>query len=570
MKTFDKPGPGDWEITKECRHPFARVVWPLLEASWGSGFKEAAADYGLFFHTRVGFANGFLYRKTVFFGMSPLRQLCLAPLAVGRGVGWRRVYCEVVLRRAMRDWFERVNTVFERRPWRKHLATWDDEIKPALFAEFAKLADVQPSALDDGALAAHLRACAATFVRAWRLADAATLTWLIPVGDYLARAQKDTTLSVLDLADSMTSSFASWLGPTTGAAAQEGRQRLAESVSALDDTLPVAEKLERLWEILRRTDPELHARCWVLSFSPVFGFDVVEPSLREMPAVLFENLRTIIRRVARDAPEPSAEPDPLMELRTEARSVLRVKDERELLVQGPARGLLRRALLEIGDRLVARERLAQRDHAFELSIDEAVDLLTRAADATVRRRAEEQHAYRVGTTVDRAPASLGREKANFDKMQDAGYAWLPDGANRLFTAFDVAGEWRAGPARARDRRAAVPAKENEVIRGIAASAGQYRGRARLVLSGTLAELERIEQGDVLVAPMTSTTFMPILSRVSAVVTDLGGPLSHPAIVAREYGIPSVVGCQTATERIADGDTVAVDGSRGTVEILGHG
>jgi pyruvate,water dikinase len=73
-------------------------------------------------------------------------------------------------------------------------------------------------------------------------------------------------------------------------------------------------------------------------------------------------------------------------------------------------------------------------------------------------------------------------------------------------------------------------------------------------------------GDVLVAAITTPAWTPLFAMAAAVVTDIGGPLSHGSIVAREYGIPAVLGTGDATRRIRSGQMVTVDGGRGVVEI----
>jgi pyruvate,water dikinase len=93
----------------------------------------------------------------------------------------------------------------------------------------------------------------------------------------------------------------------------------------------------------------------------------------------------------------------------------------------------------------------------------------------------------------------------------------------------------------------------------------YEGPARLV--GGPDEFDRIVQGDVLVTQSTTEAFNILLPLLGAIVTDAGGLLSHSAIVAREYGIPGVVGTREATERIAEGARVRVDGTAGEVTVL---
>jgi pyruvate,water dikinase len=105
----------------------------------------------------------------------------------------------------------------------------------------------------------------------------------------------------------------------------------------------------------------------------------------------------------------------------------------------------------------------------------------------------------------------------------------------------------------------------DTIRGIGASAGQVTATAR-VLAGP-ADFGRLQPGDVLVASITTPAWTSLFARASGVVTDIGGPLSHSSIVAREYGIPAVLGTNVASRRIPDGARVRVDGDAGTVTLL---
>lgn len=105
----------------------------------------------------------------------------------------------------------------------------------------------------------------------------------------------------------------------------------------------------------------------------------------------------------------------------------------------------------------------------------------------------------------------------------------------------------------------------DLIRGAAGSAGKVQGRARLV--DDLEKGDQLQPGEILVASFTDIGWTPLFPRAAAIVTDVGAALSHAAIVARELGIPAVVGCGNATHRIKTGDRLLVDGSQGTVEIL---
>ena len=137
-------------------------------------------------------------------------------------------------------------------------------------------------------------------------------------------------------------------------------------------------------------------------------------------------------------------------------------------------------------------------------------------------------------------------------------AALPPAVGRLMRATFIAMGHVFGSSEAQH--------EDQVLVGLAASKGVYEGVARRV-SGP-GEFGRINRGDVLVTESTSEAFNILLPRLGALVTDNGGLLAHAAIVAREYGIPGVVGTRDATERIADGERVRVDGDAGEVTVIG--
>jgi len=107
--------------------------------------------------------------------------------------------------------------------------------------------------------------------------------------------------------------------------------------------------------------------------------------------------------------------------------------------------------------------------------------------------------------------------------------------------------------------------ENNIVKGSPGSSGQVEGIARCAFSPE--EGAQLQKGEILVTVQTDIAWTMIFPRAAAVVTDIGAPLSHAAIVARELGIPAVVGCGDATMRIKTGDRLWVDGGAGTVEII---
>jgi pyruvate,water dikinase len=164
-----------------------------------------------------------------------------------------------------------------------------------------------------------------------------------------------------------------------------------------------------------------------------------------------------------------------------------------------------------------------------------------------------RHAWRTTHTAKDAPMHLG--DAPVPPPDPSG---LPPAAARVMRAAGITIDSMFAPS--------TQAHEENVLHGLAASAGVYEGPARRVAGP--AEFDRIVQGDVLVTECTTEAFNILLPLLGAIVTDSGGLLSHPAIVSREYGIPGVVGTRDATSRIADGMRVRVDGTSGEVAVLG--
>jgi phosphoenolpyruvate synthase/pyruvate phosphate dikinase len=165
----------------------------------------------------------------------------------------------------------------------------------------------------------------------------------------------------------------------------------------------------------------------------------------------------------------------------------------------------------------------------------------------------ERHQWWESHTIDDAPPFLRAMPSPPPPVE-----WLPKRAHRSARAMNIFV----------DNLFTVPdtANSETVLNGLAVNTGIYEGPARLVSSPV--DFDRVQPGDVLVTRMTSPYFNVVLPLLGAIVTDRGGQLSHAAIVAREYGIPGIVGTREATARIPDGARVRVDGTTGEVRLLG--
>jgi pyruvate,water dikinase len=203
--------------------------------------------------------------------------------------------------------------------------------------------------------------------------------------------------------------------------------------------------------------------------------------------------------------------------------------------------VLRRILREEGSRMVLAGAIAERDEVFWLKWDEVAEL-ARLLDAG--QPAED---YR------RAIAER-RETWRRERGVTPPVALPVKGGSRFF-GLDLS-RWM--PARSSQG-------EGNTIRGIGASPGRVTGPA-CVIHGP-EEFDRMKPGDILVAKITTPAWTPLFAMASGIVTDVGGPLSHSSIVAREYGVPAVLGTGVGTERIRSGQPITVDGDGGVVTLV---
>lgn len=205
-----------------------------------------------------------------------------------------------------------------------------------------------------------------------------------------------------------------------------------------------------------------------------------------------------------------------------------------------ALGLHRYLLLEVGQRLVRQEMLARTDDVFFLTIGEVEQMLADRPQPLVARVMERRARFEADLLAPELPATFRTGPA------------LATGSGRS-TAQD-------GPA------ASAAARRGEVLlQGLGCSAGQVEGVVRVL--GSPAEGQRLQPGDILVAHTTDMGWSPLFLVASGLVLDLNGPLSHAAVVAREYGLPVVVNTGNATQVLHDGDRVLLDGREGTVKLV---
>jgi phosphohistidine swiveling domain-containing protein len=534
---FEAPGPGSWEIESvHFPRPVTRYWRETHPGPFVVGVRDFTSFYGMLIDTLdYEYVNGFAY-------------LSVRPVAEQ----------DVPARLA------RAQELFDGKLWREQLRAWDETIKPASIKAHRELQAVDPDALSDAELVAYLQRCRDHHQAMISQHMRHTAAAVVPTGDFLAHAGDWTGLGSSDLLDLMRDS-----APVSAGASAE----LERLITAIGND-PEAQQLlaseddpGRVLEALRTLDGDggaaMSAYLDLVGNRLLDGFDICEPRAIELPDVLLRSIRVAVDREVAEASDveqriadvraqvPEEHKAEFDELLGEARLTYRIRDERGVFSDIWASGIMRRAVLAAGRRVAARGRIHEAEHLIDAGFEE-MGALVSGTDGPSADELAERAAYRTSHFAREAPAHLGDPP--HPPPDPSG---LPPAAARLARAMGIALGELFGSSQEEH--------EADMLRGLAASRGTYEGPARCI-SGP-SEFNRIVKGDVLVTVSTSEAFNILLPLLGAIVTDSGGLLSHSAIVAREYGIPGVVGTRDATERIADGTRVRVDGDAGEVTVL---
>jgi phosphohistidine swiveling domain-containing protein len=551
---FTPPGPGVWE--RESTHlvrPMSRALEALYPQAATEGFRWAMARYGLLLET-MEFApvNRFIY-------------ICARPVGAPKSAKGpppklifkllTKLHPEV--RKRIRD----IGQVWKTKRWREDVARWDDEWKPAIAKENRELQSVDVRSLSDEQLAAHLQKTVDALIRAIYRHHSLNATAMLPLGDLLVHVREWTGIGASEVLPLMRGASKVSQGAT------EELDALAAAIRADGAWNPGDDPQAAVDALLARRDAVGDAMRRYMDVAGVriaTGYDLADVTLEEMPGLVIENIRTAVagtnlaaaddvarREAALRERIPAQHRQQFDELLAETRFTYRMRDERGYLNDSWSAGITRRAMLEAGRRLAANGKLHDAEHVVELTPSELTSMLRGGNDRTADQAAADAR-FRMSHTIHDAPLHLGGTPAGPPPAD-----WLPPDAARAERAIAIV---LAEMFAARDKQA-----RSATVSGFAASPGQVTGVARLVLDPR--DMSRVKQGDVLITRATAPSYNALLPLLSGIVTDRGGTLSHAAVVAREYGIPAVVGTGNATELIGDGVRVRVDGATGTVEVL---
>ena len=546
--TWTAPGPGEWSIDRShVNRPATPINQHIQSVGTGRGTRRVFVDIGGPVQAlELRFVNGLVYTRVfpLVGAEKPPRSLPPKPILVAMS----RLHPR--FRRRLRV----AKTLMVDRPWRKVVADWNapDGLRSRIQETNLVFQDVDLGSLDDAALLQHIT----------RVVDHATAMFeehfrlhgydLCPIGLLLhaTRSWGLTPAEVLPLLEGAS--------PSTSEAEAELR-RIRDLVTATGVQPTSLEQLRTLSpEIAASVDHFLRLRGHLV----ISRYDIDGLLLIDAPEVLLNrimNARDVTRRAeavdsslatlrtALRERIPVANREEFDMLLDEARAAMDLRDDNgPHTVEWPL-GLIRLALLELGRRLVARDKISAPEHAFELTLAElsAIWTATPAAGELAAR-----HRWRASVNVDDAPRKLGGpEPVPPLDVLPAPLALIAGFVKIVISEAGIDGEQRT-----------------QGLHGYGVGTATHRGTARVATSPEEA-LMCLEPGDVLVVPCTTPAYNMVVGVAGALVTAEGGSLSHAAVIARELGIPGVIGAPTAMRDIPDGSTVEVDPVAGIVRLV---
>ena len=519
--------------------PLAPMESAMLERTLGQGFGYGAAAYNApIERVEVRTVDGYQYQSMVPMTGTPEEMAAQGALAEA----------------AVRDVLGNLDSL------------WQDTVLPEVREHLGFWESFALEGATRAAFAEHVEQTWAHLLRLWEL------HFVVVLPSYLAMSEFDELYRGL-FEDA---------GPLDSYRLLEGRANLtvevgqalwelsraalaSDEVSEILLTVPAAE----VPAALERSEDGLRFLADLHRYLDVYGrradkWTLLAPSWTEDPTPVIESLRDFVGRLDSEAPAvttqsaaaaaqraidearerlrdyPAAIVGQFEAMLAAAQAALVISEDHNFYIDNMSIHHLRAVLLEAGRRLVADGSIMAAEDVFMLDPEEL-------AHALVNPGVE------LRWLVAGRYAEIERQRALTPPPVLGAIPTQPppdDPFTRLAMKFNGVPQAPAAPGE---------------LRGSPGSAGTVRGRARVIRS--IAEAGRLEPGDILVAETTAPPWTPLFAIVGAVVTDTGGVLSHCAVVAREYGIPAVVGTGMASAVISDGQMLEIDGDAGIVRIV---
>lgn len=537
---FAQPGPGQWALDRSHYPGGATPIsqW-LLSNGFSNGFRRVFAEIGLPADTvACEFVHGFMYSR--------LRPLIGADKKPRKPPPTAILKVLTRLHPGFRARNKTAIASLRERPSNGVVRHWEEELRPNLHQINVDFQTFDVAAADDVDLQSHITKLLEQLHSNFELHFWLHGHDLGPVARLLYACRR------WGLEPDLVVSALAGASPTTA----EPTNLLLELQALLNASAGPITTLDELRATSGDADDLVGAYLRERGYLLATGYDLDNRTLIEMPDVVFNSIRSA-------SPPPKHNADGIAgELRnrlsasnraefdmmlSDARNVMDMRDDNgPLTIEWPM-GLLRWALLEAGRRLVEQSAIAEPHHLFDLSPSETRDLFTGGLPSSAIL-AERVDARQVQSTLD-PPRLLGPDEP--DPPLDA----LPPALAQLISTVLVAQEHLG--------------MDGSVGTNKLAGAGigdvRYVGVARVALTADEA-FDRLDPGDVLIVRATSPAFNAVLSIAGAVVTSDGGMLSHAAVLARELGIPAVIGVPGALS-IQDGSTIEVDATAGLIRVV---
>src|SRR5215207_4088082 len=437
-------------------------------------------------------------------------------------------------------------------------AYWREQALPSYLATIERWKATEPANTPDEDLLEGVRELALEDARYW-------FACALVIGDAkITDALLGRFLTVAVPGRGLTSGMFLRGFPSPTVEAEAELEGLAERIRASDElrALVAATPAAGLLEALRST---AIGQTWLAAFAQyldryghqIYNLDFVVPTQADDPLPVLLSLKAMVQQAGHDPRARQraivAERDTLVEETVRSLDPLRLKlfrillgwaqrfgpyREQALFYMGAGWPTLRRLALELGRRLVERGSLLAAEDVFFLETSEL-------REATTARVADQARPKLAHLARERRELREARKRLHPPPV-------VPPGHKLRFGPIDMSA-WET-------QRHNEPT--GAILSGFAVSPGRVSAPASVIHSPS--DFSRMEPGTILVCPTTTPAWTPLFSQASGLVTDVGGVLAHGSIVAREYGIPAVLGTGQASQRIRHGQSVTVDGDRGEV------
>jgi len=545
--TWEAPGPGSW--TRDPSHGSgAPTPWfrRIVTEHTAPTYRGVMAERGGAIDTLdMQFVNGDVYRRMVPLIGAARDNGKLPPKPV--------LWLVTRVHPAFRSRNRIAATSLRDKPYLDVIDDWEQERLEWMDTN-RRFSAVDPTELGDTELADHLDRLDAHAVRGWIRHHQLHSSDLGPIGDLLLHARQWGLDPVHVMA------LLKGASPATTDAANHGKL-IAEALRAADvDPAAVTDIAE-----VRAVAPAaelLDAFLDEFGWRVVSGYDIADLTLHELPRAICSLIagagtspdheragsysRTL--EVERELRTQATDPAMFDTLLADARRAYGMRDDNGPLTWEWPTGLMRRAYLAAGLRLAGGGRIDDAALVFEMDQPELSAVLR---GESVPTDLASRAAHRRWESTQTGPPTLGPQ---------------PDGEPDLSAFPPALGRLMGIVAIAAGMLEPDPVVERIELTGLGIGDESYTGVAR-VASDPVALMEEMEPGDVLVTAWTAPSYNAVLSIAGAVVVQEGGLLSHAAVMARELGIPAVIGCHRAMEAISSGDRIEVDPAAGCVRIL---